>query len=143
MNSSNLHTRFSGTWKLLADRSEYELGTPPTSGVYVIEPVGEDLFITIDWTDDCGHRHSVRYTITPDGKEYAYERPELADAVMAQFAGDEVLETFAFKNGRMSMHAERRLAEDGNSMVITQKGYMPDGQQYCNVQYYERQIPGV
>ncbi len=139
MNSPELRTPFSGTWRLLADQSEYEYGTPPTSGVYVIEPVGEDLFITIDWTDDCGHTHSVRYTVTPDGQEYAYERPEIADAVMARFAHEQSLETFAFKNGRVAMYAKRLLAEDGNSMVVTQKGFMPDGQEFCNVQYYERQ----
>ena len=138
MSTPDTISRFAGTWRLLAGRSEYEFGTPPAAGRYTIEPSGDELLIVIDWTDDCGHPHSVHYSVTPDGKEYAYERPEIAEAVMARFANDRLLETFAFRNGHVAMHAERLIGEDGKSMVITQKGYMPDGQEYRNVQYYER-----
>ena len=132
------HTLFSGSWRLLADRSEYEAGEPPLAGMYTIEPDGNDLVITIIWKDSCGHEHSVRYVITPDGKEYAYERPEIAEAVMARFTGERALETFAFKGGQTTAHAERLVSEDGRSMVITQKIRLPDGQEVRNVQYYER-----
>lgn len=138
MNYSELLLRFAGTWQLQAGASEYVYGTPPTSGLYRIEPSGDDLFFTIEWTDDCGHTHSVRYSITPDGREYAYERPDIADTVMARFVGEHTLETFAMKNGRVALFAERLLADDGASMVVKQKGTMPDGQEFCNVQHYVR-----
>lgn len=130
---------FAGTWRLLADRSQYEFGLPPVSGIYTLEQIGEDIGVSIRWMDHCGHEHAVRYMITPDGKNYAYDQPDVAETVMARFRDERTLETFAGKNGKVVAYAERTLSEDTNEMMIVQTGKTPEGTDFRNVQYYAKQ----
>lgn len=131
---------FAGTWLLAADRSQYEYGTPPVSGRYMLEPAGEDIAVSIHWTDHCGHEHAVRYMITPDGKEYAYEQPGVAETVTARYRDDHTLETWAKKGGRIVAYAERTLHDNGQEMMIVQTGQTPDGKEFRNVQHYVKQV---
>jgi hypothetical protein len=130
---------FAGTWHLIADRSQYEFGMPPVSGVYTLEQIGEDIGVVISWMDHCGHEHVVRYIVTPDGREYAYEQPGIAETVMARFRDERTLETFAGKRGKIVAYAERTLNDDASEMVVVQTGKTPDGEDFKNVQYYRKQ----
>lgn len=130
---------FAGTWLLVASRSHYEFGLPPVSGVYTLEQIGEDIGVSIRWMDHCGHEHAVRYMITPDGRNYAYDQPDVAETVMARFRDERTLETFAGKHGNVVAYAERTLNEEGTEMVVVQTGKTPDGEDFKNVQYYKKQ----
>lgn len=127
---------FLGSWQLLADRSDYEIGAPPLEGTYTFESEdGRQLDITIDWIDARGQHQSVDYHAIPDGQKRPYEIPMAADEVMFEFTDENTLNSSAFREGRLTNFATRNIGEDG-IMKVVQKGYV-DGQEFVNVQYYE------
>jgi hypothetical protein len=134
------HDPFVGTWELQVEQSEYEVGEPPASGLYRIQPQGEGYLVTMRWETADGQQREMSYTSIADGKDYAYENPEVAEFVSMTRVAERRLVSATKKGGQMIAHACRELAEDEQTMRVTQSGVRPDGTWFDNVSIYKRQV---
>ena len=138
-NKLSASSRFLGTWKLDPTQSRYEFGTPPQSGLYRIEPDGDELKFSVEWVGDDGKSYQISFSGIPDGKDYAYENPAIADTVSFTQVDKTTLDSTSKKDDRVILHANRVLSEDGTEMTITQSGTTPDGKSYSNIAVYYKQ----
>lgn len=133
-----MNTNFIGKWLLLADRSEYATGTPPSSATYSFAAGANNyLEVSIQWTDHEGKAFDVDYVTIPDGLKKPYENPEIADEVMSEFVSENQLDSYTYKSGEVIAYASRVIDSNG-IMKVTQRFYTPDGKQLDNIQYYEK-----
>jgi len=129
---------FVGKWKLDPTQNNYELGEPPQSGTYQIEPKDDGYLITMAWVTSDGQEMKMSYEGTPDGVEYAYENPAIADVMSMTRVDEHTLDSAAFKGGMRIAYARRQLSKDLKTMTVTQSGLKPDGVEFNNVSVYRR-----
>ncbi len=127
---------FLGTWALVPDRCQYEFGRPPQSGAYQIEASGEGYLVTMKWLTAEGAAHQLSYPAIPDGKEYPYENPALADTISMTRVDGRTLDSTSKKDGRIIGYARRVLSNDGLTMTIFQSGVTPENREFTNVSIY-------
>lgn len=132
---------FIGTWELDPAQSDYQLGTPPQTGLYRIAPGadGTGYMISMTWTDAQGRESYAAYTAMPDGVQYAYENTEVADFISMTRLDERTLDSAIYKDGKRIAYSVRVLSEDGQTMMISQTGFAPDGSPFDNRSVYVRQ----
>ncbi len=132
---------FVGMWQLDPAHSDYQVGTPPQTGLYRIAPGANDsgYMISMTWTDAQGRESYAAYTAMPDGVEYPYENTDVADAISMTRLDERTLDTAIFRDGNCIAYSVRELSEDGQTMAITQSGFTPDGTRFDNRSVYVRQ----
>lgn len=132
--------RFKGTWEMQPEHNHYQLGDPPAQGTYIIgdNPDGDGYLVTMKWTTQDGQNVEMRYTAIPDGVDYPYENPAIADTVSMTRVDENTLDSDTKKDGQVGAYARRVLSADGNTMTITQSGKTPDGGSFDNVSVYIR-----
>jgi len=127
-----------GTWVLVPELCLYEEGEPPSSGLYTIAQVGDEVGFAIEWTDVQGQRHDVRFAGPDDGT-----RRTIAGQAQAELSVDRIgrtiLDTSVFNGERMVSYARRCASLDGQLLSTVQQGYRADGTRYRNFQVYRRQ----
>lgn len=129
---------FVGRWRLLPQESAYTAGTPPRSGVYVIETTQVGYRFSARWTDEEGQDHRVSFEGIPDGQPYAYAESPMADTLTVARVGDRQLDTTVHKGGESITHTARNLSPDGHRLTIIQSGPLPEGGRFTNRAVYER-----
>ncbi|MBZ0301681.1 MAG: hypothetical protein K8J31_18180 [Anaerolineae bacterium] len=130
---------FLGTWVLDASQSNYTFGQPPKSGTYRIRTQGNHYHMDIAWTDQTDQAFDVSYEAIPDGLEYPYEDPAVADRVSMTRVDARTLDSASFQGRQRIAYARRVLSEDGRTMTIRQSGSDRHGQQYTNLAVYAKQ----
>ena len=132
---------FVGIWELDPSQSDYQIGTPPQSGLYRIAPDanGNGYMISMSWTDAQGREFYAAYSAMPDGVRYAYENSEVADFISMTRLDDYTLDSAIYKGGERIAYSVRVLSDDGQTMTITQSGFTPDGTPFDNRSVYVRQ----
>ena len=130
---------FLGSWSLVPELAQYEFGQPPQGGTYRIEASGEGYLIAMEWLAAEGTAHQLSYPAIPDGKEYPYENPAVADTVSMTRIDRQTLDSTSKKSGRIIGYAHRVLSDDGLAMTVYQSGTAPDGQDFTNVATYKKQ----
>ena len=133
------HDAFLGTWLLDPTRCDYEFGEPPDSGSYRLEATETGYLISMTWITAAGEAHSMAYKATPDGKQYPYENPAVAEAASMTRVGERQLDSATFKGGQQIAHAARFLSADEQSMTVIQSGFGPDGKGFRNTAVYIKQ----
>jgi hypothetical protein len=129
---------FLGAWKLNPAKSRYELGQPPQTGNYILEPEGDKLKVTMQWRTEDGKEFNQVHHGIPDGKEYTYTENPAVDAMSMTLVDAKTLDTAALKDGQIISFARRILSDDGNIMTITMSGKTPQGTDYTNLAIYEK-----
>ena len=129
---------FTGTWQLVPAESHYQFGPPPRRATYTIQAEGAGYAFRVEWMDAAGRERTVQFSGIPDGQEYPYENPAIADTVTTTRVDDRTLDTTAKRGGIVIQHARRVLSDDGRRMMVTQSGPTPGGGTYRNVAVYER-----
>ncbi len=131
---------FIGIWKLDPAQSKYQFGTMPQSGTYRIEPEGDGYLVTMDWVDAQGKDFHQDYTSIPDGKQYPYSNPLVADYVSMTRLNEVTLDSATYRNGERIAYALRVLSADKQIMTITQSGTTPmGGVEFSNRAVYVRE----
>lgn len=130
---------FIGKWQLDPTKSDYEHGFPPQSGTYIITSEGNGLKFAMAWTGVDGKSFEMAYHAIPDGVDYPYENPQVADTLSLTLVDDHTLDSDSKKGGKVSTHGRRSLSPDGQTMTIVQSGTTAEGQPYRNLSVYERQ----
>ena len=129
---------FCHTWRLRPAESRYEHGAPPREAVYRIERDGPWLLFAARWVDAHGRRLEMSFAGIPDGRQYAYEDPSVADTLTTTLVDARTLDTVIEIKNRVVGTGRRVLSEDGRTMTVTQSGTTPDGRPFANVSIYER-----
>ena len=130
--------QFIGTWQLQPELSVYEFGDPPAEGLYTIRAGNDTYLFEIAWKTAANQSFSAAFSGIPDGEQYPYEDPRVAEALSLTRVDDLTLDSETFKGGSQVAHARRELLEDGRVMRVTQSGCSPDGTVFSNVAYYHR-----
>jgi len=139
MTDAPIYSNFLGTWVLDTATCDYEQGDPPWADRHRIESSGEELVITMDWTDGDGETHHAAFRAIPDGRKIPFNGGPLADALQISAPNETELNSSAFRDGIELMTAMRTLDEDGEAMLIVQTVHLPDGTSPTNRGTYLRQ----
>ena len=131
---------FLGHWEMDPAENRYEVGQPPQSGSYTIEPEGAAYLFKMAWTNAEGQPFQMEYRTTPDGVAYPYENPAVADTIRTTRVDEFTLDTETTKGGKVIATGRRVLSPDGRTMTITQSGLRPDGTAFTNLSIYRRKI---
>lgn len=130
---------FVGVWELLPDRSKYQFGHTPRSGLYSIRRENDEYHITMEWVSAEGEEHKMSYVGIPDGVDYAYANPAMADTVSMTRVDSQILDSTSKKDGKVLAHARRVLSADLKTMTVIQSSFTPEGHAYSNASVYRRQ----
>ncbi|MCC6612640.1 MAG: hypothetical protein IT320_04120 [Anaerolineae bacterium] len=131
---------FFGLWTLNREASRYAQGEPPHDASYKLEPDGDAIKVTMDWLGPDGlPKHQV-YTGVPDGVVYPYDGGDVVDAISMTLLDARTLDTDSRKDGRIIAYARRVLSEDGETMTITMRSFLPDGRELDNIAVYEKSV---
>ena len=131
---------FLGTWQLQPEQSKYELGQPPLEGLYNISREEGGYVFEIAWKTTEGQQFEISFSGIPDGQQYPYENPQIAEALSMTRVDEFTLDSESFKDGKRIAHARRDLIENGRGLRVTQTGERPDGAFFSNVSYYRKLV---
>lgn len=131
---------FLGQWEMDPAENRYEAGQPPQSGGYTIVRDGADYRFFMTWTNAEGQPFEMEYRTTPDGVAYSYENPAVADTIKTTRVDAYTLDTETTKDGKVIAIGRRVLSPDGQTMAITQTGFLPDGSSFTNRSIYRRKV---
>lgn len=129
---------FVGEWEMDPASNQYEWGTPPQAGRYLIAPVDAGYLITMHWTTADGQAREMAYSGIPDGEWYPVADNPAVDAMSMTRVDERTLVTDARLGVRIVATGRRLLSQDGQSMTIHQSGMRPDGKPYTNTSVYRR-----
>lgn len=134
-----MNDHFLGTWRLLPEQSVYQAGTPPLQAIYSFKKEEEEtISVRIQWTDHTHESFDISYQIQPDGLRKTFDNPAIADELMAEFVSPVELNSFTYKEGKLTSFASRKIDQDG-LMTVLQRMYLPDGKTVENVQFYQKE----
>ncbi len=132
---------FLASWQLFPEKSVYEYGERPKSGIYKIEATTEkkELLIFHNWVSLDNRAYVSNYKILADGELNPMEEQQLGDKMQAKFPDSISFEIHFYKNGQSVLHVVHEIMPNGY-LKITQQGYREDGSAYTNAEIYHKQM---
>ncbi|MBU2534175.1 MAG: hypothetical protein KKB37_15650 [Alphaproteobacteria bacterium] len=130
---------FLGTWLLDPASCVFEQGDPPRAAVHRITLEGDELVITMNWTEASGETGHAAFRVPADGTPVPFSAGPLADMLRLSSMSTSELTLSASCNGLELMTAKRVLASDGRSLALTQTVHLPDFSAPTNTATYARQ----
>ena len=106
--------------------------------MYRISLNGHKYVFDIAWETAEGQQFEAGFSGIPDGRQYPYENPQVADSLSLARVSELTLDSESFKGGISIAHARRELMDTGRVMRVTQSGQKPDGGTFRNVSYYNK-----
>lgn len=133
---------FLGTWQLIPELSLYAVGTPPASGLYVIERVATGLALRIEWTMQPDEPiRTTTFGGPDDGTVQAMPSGTPGpDGFSLQRVDERTLDSSAFREGTVIAYARRVASHDGQLLTVVQESNLPDGKSFRNFQVYRRVV---
>lgn len=129
---------FVGTWEMLPEKNDYQLGEPPQSGLYTIAAANGGYQITMAWRDVEGVAKEAAYHGIADGIDYPLEPETGLDSMSMTRVSEKQLDSDAKKGDVVVAYASRILSDDGQQMTVTQSGMTPQGEPFTNTSIYMR-----
>lgn len=132
---------FLASWQLFPEKSLYEYGERPKSGIYKIESTNanRELNILHNWVALSNQAFAAEYRIIADGDLHSFGNIELADQAQAVFPDGINFEVHFYKAGRVVLHVVHEIMPNGY-LKITQQGFRPDSSAYINTEIYHKQL---
>ncbi len=127
---------FLGTWVMDPTRNDYQSGSPPVRGIYIIASHEAGYRITMRWTTADGEDREMQYFAVPDDQEYPLEHGMTA---RMKLVDDSTLDSFVSRDGTIVAHATRVLSSDRNTLYVTQSTLKPGGERLDNRSVYLRE----
>lgn len=132
------HENFVGTWELDPDTLDYQHGRPGRRATYVVEPLEDGLRFILDADDADGKPVHFVYGGALDGRDVPIPNTPLTLAL--SMPDSQTLESTLKKDGQVFDRWTRTLQPGGNTMLITQHGFKPDGEAFRNNGVYRRKL---
>lgn len=132
---------FLASWQLFPEKSTYEHGERPKSGIYKIEsPEGrKELIISHNWVTLENIAYAAQYTIVADGALNPFDNVELADNAQVVFVDSINFEIHFYKKGEAALHVVHEIMPNGY-LRITQQGTRDNGSSFTNTEIYHKQL---
>lgn len=133
---------FLASWQLFPEKSNYEWGDRPLSGIYKLEPGMEgkkEIRIIHNWVTLENRAFSSDFVLTADGGLNEFMNKELADEVQAIFPDSISFEIHFYRGGRVILHLVHEIMPNGY-LRVTLQGTKPDGSAYTNSEIYHKQL---
>lgn len=132
---------FLASWQLFPEKSIYEFGDRPRSGIYKLEAVENErlLSVSMNWVTIENQAFESQYRLIPDGQVHNFENPEIADTAQAHFVDGITFNTAFFKDNHPVLQVTHEIMPNGY-LKITQQGLTPAQRAYTNVEYYHKQM---
>jgi hypothetical protein len=132
---------FLASWQLFPEKSNYEFGERPKSGIYKIEAIEnkKELSISRNWVTLENNAFASQYKIQADGLLNDFYDHESATHVQVSFADSISFEIHFYKSGQVILHIVHEIMPNGY-LKITQQGNKPDGATYTNTEIYHKQL---
>lgn len=129
-----------GTWTLNVAKSTFTPGPAFKSSTVTFAPAGEGLHVVADFEDGTGAKTHTEYTANYDGKENPVMGLPTVDTVsMTRIDATTAVRTDK-KAGKVLQTYTRKLAADGETMTVTQKGTSADGKPFINVMHFDKKM---
>lgn len=130
------YSLFLGVWELDPDTLDYQYGRPGRRARYTIEPLPGGLRFILDADDADGKPLHIVYGGKLDGQ--GVPLPDTSMTLAFEKVDANTIESTLNKNGQVIDRWTRSVQGDGQSMLITQHGFKPDGQPFRNNGVYRR-----
>lgn len=132
---------FLASWQLFPEKSNYEHGERPKSGVYKIEPVEgkKELNVSHNWVTIENQAFASQYHLLADGSLNPFEQNEFAEKVQVLFPDSISFEIHFYKKGEVTLHIVHEIMPNGY-LKVTQQGTRNDGTPYTNSEIYHKQL---
>ncbi|MEI9807951.1 MAG: DUF2452 domain-containing protein [Bacteroidota bacterium] len=132
---------FLASWQLFPEKSQYEYGERPKSGIYKVESAGDkkELVVSHNWVTLENQAFTSQYTIIADGGLNPFSDHVLADHAQLAFIDSISFEIHFYKNGQVTLHVIHEIMPNGY-LKITQQGTKEDGTSYTNAEIYHKQL---
>jgi hypothetical protein len=135
---------FIASWQLFPEKSTYENGNRPKSGIYKIEAGNEkkQILISGNWVTLENQAIGFDYRFVADNNEQTHEGTDFADSICGHFIDGLTFEIVFKKAGTEIVSVLHELQPNGY-LKITQKGFTADGNTYTNTEIYHKQMSVV
>jgi len=132
---------FLASWQLFPEKGTYENGERPKSGIYKIEPAGNDKNISIsyNWVTLENKAFVTGYQLIADGSLNAFDNPAVADHAQVAFPDSISFEIHFYRKGEVTLHVVHEIMPNGY-LKITQQGVNEQGTPYTNTEVYHKQL---
>jgi hypothetical protein len=130
---------FAGTWKLNSAKTKYKEGTAPKEQTVTITESGKDLIIKVAGIAGNGSPIAVSYSIPATGGEGKLIDGGSYEGVAGKRHGANERETMYKKGGKTVYTTHAKVTENGNALVVTNKGINPLGQKVEGETVYDKQ----
>lgn len=132
---------FLASWQLFPEKSNYEYGDRPKSGIYKVEsvPDSKELIVSHNYVTLENQAFASQYRITGDGDLHEFDNKELADQAQVKFIDSINFEIHFYHAGQVRLHVVHEIMPNGY-LRITQQGNKPDGSAYTNAEIYHKQL---
>jgi hypothetical protein len=132
---------FLASWQLFPEKSSYEWGERPKSGIYKVETVEgkKELLVFHNWVSLENKAFTSQYKVLADGGLNELEDPAIADHAQVSFPDSISFEIHFYRGGQVSFHVVHEIMPNGY-LKITQQGHKPDGTAYTNTEVYHKQL---
>ncbi len=127
-----------GVWKLNLSRSRYNPGPAPRSQTRTYVQTANGIQVTIRSIDTTGRSSTIEFPEKYDGKDYAVQGSDVADALAMVRINDYMAEASMKHGGMVVATARRLITDEGKTLVISFKQLSSD-HPVDNELVYERQ----
>lgn len=130
---------FLASWQLFPEKSNYEQGIVPKSGIYKIESIehGKALQISINWVTIENEAYYSQYTIVPDDQLRPFDNQDVADSVQASIVNASTLQTIFYKDEVAILTLLYEILPNGY-LKITQHTTVE--KPFTNIEVYHKQM---
>lgn len=133
---------FLASWQLFPEKSQYEYGDRPKSGIYRIDPVDDkkELVIAHNWVTLENQAFSSQYRLIADGDLNDFAGQEMAEQVKVHFIDSISFEVHFYTGGQVVLHVLHEIMPNGYLRVVIQGNRPAGGTAYTNTEIYHKQM---
>jgi hypothetical protein len=129
----------SGTWKLNESKSTFAPGATKNHTVTYTETKGDMMELTVEGMDNNGKPVHWTWKGKFDGEQYKVEGNAIVDTIAYKALNDHTNSATGMKEGKVVFTGTIKVAEDGNSRMVTTTMTDANGKKQTDKAYYDKQ----
>ncbi len=132
---------FIASWQLFPEKSTYEFGDRPKSGIYKIAATlkKKEISISINWVTLENQAFASFYTLSTEHYHFPFEEKEMAEYTKTNFIDALHFEVEFIKMEQVILKVVNELLPNGYLKII-HYGTAPNGNAYINTEIYHKQL---
>ena len=131
--------RFIGTWRLNLEKSKYDPGPPPRSGMVDVQGEGQNRKATSAGIDAAGNAFNQVYTFIFDSQPHPLIGHPRGDAAVYTPVDANTVKWTVTKGGEVVLSGTDTISPDGKTVTITTTGLAASGRPVNNIAVFDKQ----